>query len=491
MSTTAARAARAVVEQDLPHDDGLEQTVLGQALNGGRETVEVIRALGVDALAFHHLRHRAIFAAICAQADAGVIDLVTVTDRLREQHVLDDVGGAVYVTSLLEAAPSAANVEYCARRLLDLARRRALITACADIIRTALNPDGYSPEAVESHLAEIGQRLVSHNGIGALDLPHFTAIAAKELCLLPDPDSQIELLGPVLVRRARTLIGAHTGQGKTTLGLQMLKAVVTQGDFLGWTGAGGLALVIDAEQGLRTIKRRLREAGLEHSEAVDYIRVPGGLSLDKNAEEATALEAAFASRPYDVVYFDPLYKLHAGDSNSEREAVDLMRLLDQWRETHGFALLMATHTRKPPATGARFTMHEFFGSGAYLRGAEVILGLEFLRAGYSRLHFFKDRDGDLPTGDRWGLLFGRETGFTRDPHDGEKRLTAPDKIKEVLLATPGMAEAQLKQATGYAERTIRDALGTLGAISKKGRDGVKYWSLPPDQQSLLDREDDP
>lgn len=306
--------------------------------------------------------------------------------------------------------------------------------------------------------------------------PVFSIMSAKQLCSLPDLEPDASLLGPALVRGARTLIGAHTGHGKTTFALGMVRAVVDSNEFLGWKGAGGRALVIDAEQGQRTIQRQLREAGLDQSENVHYLRVPDGLSLNKNAAEVTAIEAALVLQgPFDIVLADPLYKLHTGDSNSEREAVDLMRVFDGWREQYRFALLMATHTRKPPAVGGRFSMHEFFGSGAYLRGAEVVLGLEFVRSGVSRLHFFKDRDGDLPVGTKWSLTFTREGGFLRDP-GGDIRPNAEQRVAEILAADPTITNEALARTTGLKPDTVRKA-------RKKVADAVQ-------SRALIDEEDE-
>ena len=150
------------------------------------------------------------------------------------------------------------------------------------------------------------------------------------------------------------------------MALAIARAVALREEFLGWRGAGGRALVIDAEQGLKTIKRRLREAGLAECEAIDYVRVPDGLSLDSDAEHAAMVEALLADGDYALVLADPLYKLHSGDSNDERQAVELMKRFDAWRERYGFALLLPVHLRKPPQ-GAKFSIHEFFGSSAYQR----------------------------------------------------------------------------------------------------------------------------
>jgi hypothetical protein len=289
--------------------------------------------------------------------------------------------------------------------------------------------------------------------------PRLTVISARDLCALPDPPASEELLGPVVVRGQRTIIGAHTGEGKTTLTIAIARAVTAREQLLEWHGSGGRALVLDAEQGLKTIKRRLREAGLADSTDVDYIRVPDGLSLDSNEQDIAEVEQILAAGGYALVAADPLYKLHTGDSNAEREAVDLMRRFDGWRERFRFNLLLPVHCRKP-VPGTRFTIHDLFGSSAYVRGAEVVLGLQRVADGYSKLHFLKDRDGDLPIGAKWGLLFDRDQGFRRDPKDG-KRETALDKVRELREADPTLTPAQLVEASGYSERSIRGALSAL------------------------------
>jgi hypothetical protein len=312
-------------------------------------------------------------------------------------------------------------------------------------------------------------------------------ITAKRLLELPEPPRSDELLGTLLVRRQRTVLGGYTGEGKTTLGLQMVAAMAEAGDFLGCQGRGGRGLVIDAEQGLRTIRRRVSEAGLSESDVVDVLRVPDGLALDSDEEEAAALEAILEAGRYDAVLADPLYKLHRGESNEERHAVALMARLDAWRDHFGFALLLLSHPRKRPPQGARLTIDELFGSAAFNWGAEVVLGIERPRPGYARLHFFKDRDGDLPVGEKWGLLFDRESGFRRDPDDGKPRETTADRVRELLSATPGMTTGALVEAIGASERTVRGALRGLGATTPDGAGGVKRWWLPEDnpQEELM------
>jgi hypothetical protein len=293
---------------------------------------------------------------------------------------------------------------------------------------------------------------------------------ARELCALPDPDRSAELLGPLVVRGNRTIIGGHTGEGKTTFTAAVIEAIVKRHQFLGWRGAGARALVLDLEQGLRTVKRVLREAGLADSDAVDYALIPDGLELDTNGHDQIAVEELLGAGDYDVVVLDPHYKAHRGDANDERAVVDFMRLLDAWRDLFGFALVLPVHYRKP-ANGQNGppTIHDVFGSSGLVRGAEVIVGLQRLDDGYSRLWFFKDRDGELPVGKSWGLLFDREEGFRRDPNDASEsryEKAPPTEIAEWISQREGASASpsEIREHFGLSEGALTSRRADLEAL---------------------------
>ncbi|MGH3114571.1 MAG: AAA family ATPase, partial [Gaiellaceae bacterium] len=82
-------------------------------------------------------------------------------------------------------------------------------------------------------------------------------LTARQLCDEPDPDRSDELLGPLVVRGCRTIIGGHTGEGKSTYTTALVAAIVKGEPFLEWQGAGGRALVLDLEQGLRSVENFL------------------------------------------------------------------------------------------------------------------------------------------------------------------------------------------------------------------------------------------
>ena len=242
-------------------------------------------------------------------------------------------------------------------------------------------------------------------------------LSAREMMALPDPDTSGYLLGPLLYRGHRIVVGGWTGHGKTTFTMHMVSAACYGRQFLNWKGKGGLkALVVDVEQGQRTVKRILRETGLQESDRVKYLRIPDGLALDTDEEASLAFEKILFDGCYDIVVADPLYKLHRGNPNDTQAAVELMRKLDRLRDLHGFALILPMHCRKPQPD-SQLSPHDLFGSSAYQWGAEMLLGIQRKSKSLSWLHFWKDREGEVAedggtVGQHWDILFDRDKGFT-------------------------------------------------------------------------------
>src|SRR4029077_5035423 len=170
------------------------------------------------------------------------------------------------------------------------------------------------------------------------------------------------------------------GPRKTPLTCRIPHALLPANDFLGYTGAGlGPALVIDLEQGVRSIKRGIREAGLQETDT-HILSLPDGLALDQNAAELARLEDTVSDLNPAAIALDPYYKGNLGDANEERSVHDLMRNLDRLRTDWTFALLMPAHVRKEQqGAGVRkLTLGDIAGSGAISRGAEVVIALERL-----------------------------------------------------------------------------------------------------------------
>lgn len=107
------------------HDLAAEQATLGAMLLDPR-TVPTITAV-VQAGDFYRPAHGAIFAAILGLHAAGrPADAITVAGELRQAGLLDRVGGAPYLHTLLAATPSAASGQHYAEQVRHTAALRAV-----------------------------------------------------------------------------------------------------------------------------------------------------------------------------------------------------------------------------------------------------------------------------------------------------------------------------------------------------------------------------
>jgi replicative DNA helicase len=105
-----------------------ERMVLG-AMMLDREAIG--RALEVlDEEAFYRRAHKRIYQCLISLYDRGeAADVITVADDLAKRGWLEEVGGASFLSSLIEEIGTAAHIEYHARIVLEKATLRRLIQA--------------------------------------------------------------------------------------------------------------------------------------------------------------------------------------------------------------------------------------------------------------------------------------------------------------------------------------------------------------------------
>jgi replicative DNA helicase len=114
----------------------MEEAVLGALMLEKDALTNVVDVLKPDS--FYKDVHQKIYRAIIALfTRSEPIDILTVTNELRSSGELEFVGGAFYVTSLTARVNSAANIEYHARIIAQMAIKRELIRIASEIHRDA------------------------------------------------------------------------------------------------------------------------------------------------------------------------------------------------------------------------------------------------------------------------------------------------------------------------------------------------------------------
>lgn len=117
-----------------PYSLQAETSVIGGMLIDGSAVDRVLEVIN-DTMFFSE-RNRRVFRAMIRIFQRGeVIDPITVMEELKKTDELDGAGGMEYLASLVDAVPTAANVEYHAAIVRDKALLRRLLNSATSIIQ--------------------------------------------------------------------------------------------------------------------------------------------------------------------------------------------------------------------------------------------------------------------------------------------------------------------------------------------------------------------
>lgn len=116
-----------------PQNIEAEQSVLGSMLLEKEAINTAIEILKEED--FYREAHRLCFKAMLELAEKSEpIDVVTLTEILRQKKALETIGGVFYLTTLANAVPTAANVAYYAKIVQQKATARLLINTATKIV---------------------------------------------------------------------------------------------------------------------------------------------------------------------------------------------------------------------------------------------------------------------------------------------------------------------------------------------------------------------
>lgn len=137
-----------------PHDVTIEQSVLGAILIDKDAMIDVAEFLRPDH--FYKEGHAAIYSAMLTLYELREpLDVVTVGAQLKKDGTLALVGGATYLSELLNTVPTSAHAEQYGRLIHELFTKRRLIEIGAKITQLAFRPEGAAGEILDSAEAEI------------------------------------------------------------------------------------------------------------------------------------------------------------------------------------------------------------------------------------------------------------------------------------------------------------------------------------------------
>jgi replicative DNA helicase len=138
-----------------PQSTEAEMAVLGAMLIEKEAILKVLDIVADDRF-FYREAHRQVFKIIVGLYLENLpVDAISVTEELKNKKMLAGVGGAAYITNLINAVSTTANVEYYARIVREKAILRELIRAGTDIAE-----QGYKPNADPDKLLDSAEQAI-------------------------------------------------------------------------------------------------------------------------------------------------------------------------------------------------------------------------------------------------------------------------------------------------------------------------------------------
>ena len=166
METASIPTALPEYDRQPPYSLEAEFSVLGGMLIDNDAVAKAIEV--VDDSMFYREANRRLFRGMVRLFERGdVVDVITLNEELKKTDEFESAGGAPYLAELLDAVPTAANIDYHARIVRDKALLRRLIEAASDIIRDVHDQGERSVEQVMDQAEQRVFRVAeSHNRQG-------------------------------------------------------------------------------------------------------------------------------------------------------------------------------------------------------------------------------------------------------------------------------------------------------------------------------------
>ena len=126
--------------RSVPNSLEAEQAVLSAMFLS--RTAQDIAFETIDENAFYYDNNKKIFITLKSLYDSNVpIDMTTITNELRNKGYLEEIGGVIYLTEVLNTESTAANINYYLKIVSDDNLLRRLIEVSNEVNQMGYNTD--------------------------------------------------------------------------------------------------------------------------------------------------------------------------------------------------------------------------------------------------------------------------------------------------------------------------------------------------------------
>lgn len=433
-----------------PQNLDVEASLLGSLLIDTDAFIKI--ADQIQSVDFFDEKHRMIFTAMRALHDKrSPIDILTLSEQLKNESRLELIGGASFLTELTNTVPTAAHLEQYAEIVAEKAIRRRLISASEDIATVSFDENKSLQELIEeaeTRLFDVSQKHVRQDitslesilgdSFDRLDDLHRNKGGIRGI---PTGLRDLDKLIAGLQRSDLVIIAARPSMGKTALMLNMSLNIATkakQGAVLYFSLEMSKEQLVDrllaAEAGVDAWKLRTGEgltdqdferlsAGMgELAEAPIFIDDTSGITVSDLRTKARRLHH---QHPLAAIMVDYLQLMSGGSrfasiANRVQEISEISRSLKILARELNVPIVAASQlsrsveSRNPPIP----QLADLRESGSIEQDADIVAFI--YRAHYyddnadpniTELHIKKHRNGPV---DNLKIFFDRDKQRFRD-----------------------------------------------------------------------------
>jgi replicative DNA helicase len=329
-----------------PQNTEAEQSVLGSLLIDPDAIIKVASFLRPED--FYRESHQMIYRAIARLHERrSPADFITVLDALGREQQLDLVGGAAYITSLINMVPTSIHVEHYGRIVERTALMRRLITAAGEIAALAYEERDDADEVIdeaERILFDVSQRRISRSLVpiseiirSFYDRIEFLVEHRDQTLGVPTGFADMDRLLGGLQPSDLIIIASRPGMGKTSLAVTIATNAALKHNAV----VALFTLEMAAEQLVQRMisgrtgidSQRLRLGRIEDIEWDQFTHASGVLSeasifIDDTPspspmEIRTKARRLAAEYDLDLIIVDYLQLMQAGERRSENRVQEI------------------------------------------------------------------------------------------------------------------------------------------------------------------------
>lgn len=221
-----------------PQSVETERALLGAIMIRPNALLEIEDTITPDSFYVH--KHTLVFKAMLdLYAKAEPIDILALSQKLGEKKDLEKIGGAAFLTELIDDVPASSNVKYYADVIEKKAMLRRLIDAASFVADTAFNNEGEEVDDIldkaEKKIFEVtstpkGQKFISLKDTLSTAWERIEKLHESPGTLrgIPTGFAGLDNMLAGFQKSDLIILAARPSMGKTTLALDIARIVATK-----------------------------------------------------------------------------------------------------------------------------------------------------------------------------------------------------------------------------------------------------------------------